>query len=449
MDTTRIDLPSCSFHLRQTRGKDKTIDGAIYIRYFVCGKYVERSTNIHIPVTQWDKKHQLVTSLNKNSKRLNAELVAIKEKFDKQIMSVSEHITPLIVQQILSGEYTSKEDLPQKTDFIKYSLDYNQQRYNMGKIAYSTYDNGRLYILAFQKFIKSKTGNDAFPICNLSLDIINKYIEWRMVDRKNTKEGINKTLTPLFKAIKYAGDNELISLQLANTICNNYLNIKEREYKSDTTEKKVRYLTPDQMNRFNGIYSKVKHDRTREIMDMFLFAFHCCGLRISDIITLEWKHINFDKRVLSKNFFKTKTNSIDLPLTAPAISILERWKGRNKRFVFDILPENFNLNDAKKLNTLRLSKNRTIQQSLKSVGDKIGLKFNLTFHCARHTFAVLAIKKGIDIFLVSKLLGHKSIYVTEKVYADYLPKDVDQIVKEKLTFDFSDKTGAKDPETTP
>ena len=131
----------------------------------------------------------------------------------------------------------------------------------MGKIAYSTYDNGRLYILAFQKFIKSKTGNDAFPICNLSLDIINKYIEWRMVERSNTKEGINKTLTPLFKAIKYAGDNELISLQLANTICNNYLNIKEREYKSDTKEKKVRYLTPDQMTRFNSIYPKVKHDQ--------------------------------------------------------------------------------------------------------------------------------------------------------------------------------------------
>ena len=100
MDTTRIDLPSCSFHLRQTRGKDKTIDGAIYIRYFVCGKYVERSTNIHIPVTHWDKTNQLVTSSNKNYKRLNAELVSIKEKFDKQILSVSGHITPLIVQQI-------------------------------------------------------------------------------------------------------------------------------------------------------------------------------------------------------------------------------------------------------------------------------------------------------------------------------------------------------------
>ena len=449
MDTTRIDIPSSSFYLRKTRGKDKTVDGAIYIRYFVCGKYVERSTNIHIPATHWDKKQQQVCSLNKNWKRINAELIAIKEKFDKQILSVSEHITPLIVQQILSGEYTSKDSLPQKTDFIKYSLDYNQQRYNLGKIAYSTYDNGRLYILAFQKFIKSKTGNDTLPICNLSLDIINKYIEWRMVEKKNTKEGINKTLTPLFKAVRYAGDNELISQQVANTICNNYLDIRDRQYKSDVNGKKIRYLTPDQMKRFHRVYSTVKYSRTRDIMDMFLFAFHCCGLRVSDIITLEWKHIDWKKGVLSKNFFKTKSQSTDIPLTDPAKEILERWKGRNPRFVFDILPEDFNLNDAKRLNSLRQSKNRTFQESLKSVGEKMGLKYNLTMHCARHTFAVLAIKQGVNIYLVSKLLGHKSVYVTEKVYADFLPRDVDQIVKEQLTFDFSDKNGKKDPKTTP
>ena len=130
---------------------------------------------------------------------------------------------------------------------------------------------------------------------------------------------------------------------------------------------------------------------------MYMFAFYSCGLRVSDIITLEWKHINLDKKVISKNFYKTKKNSIDIPLVEPAIDILEKWKGRNNRFVFDLLPDDFNLNDQKKLMQLRLAKNRVFQESLKTIGNKIGVNFNLTFHSARHSFAVYAIKVSIRL----------------------------------------------------
>ena len=44
---------------------------------------------------------------------------------------------------------------------------------------------------------------------------------------------------------------------------------------------------------------------------------------------------------------------------------------------------------------------------------------HITFHCSRHTFAVLAIAKKVDIYTVSKLLGHQSITVTE-IYTEVL-----------------------------
>lgn len=43
----------------------------------------------------------------------------------------------------------------------------------------------------------------------------------------------------------------------------------------------------------------------------------------------------------------------------------------------------------------------------------------LAFHTLRHTFAVLAIAKKVDIYTVSKLLGHQSITVTE-IYTEVL-----------------------------
>lgn len=50
-----------------------------------------------------------------------------------------------------------------------------------------------------------------------------------------------------------------------------------------------------------------------------------------------------------------------------------------------------------------------------------GIKKHITFHCARHTHAILLLNNGVDIFTVSKLLGHTEIKTTQ-VYA----KIVDQ-----------------------
>ena len=46
----------------------------------------------------------------------------------------------------------------------------------------------------------------------------------------------------------------------------------------------------------------------------------------------------------------------------------------------------------------------------------------LNIHVARHTFAVLALNKGLTMSVVSRLLGHGSTDVTEKVYAKFLPE---------------------------
>ena len=43
-------------------------------------------------------------------------------------------------------------------------------------------------------------------------------------------------------------------------------------------------------------------------------------------------------------------------------------------------------------------------------------------HVARHTFAVLALNNGFSMAVVSRLLGHASTYITEKVYAKFLPE---------------------------
>ena len=57
-------------------------------------------------------------------------------------------------------------------------------------------------------------------------------------------------------------------------------------------------------------------------------------------------------------------------------------------------------------------------------------------HAARHSFAVFALNKGLSMSVVSRLLGHGSTDVTEKVYARFLPETLSAEVarlKDELT----------------
>ena len=65
-----------------------------------------------------------------------------------------------------------------------------------------------------------------------------------------------------------------------------------------------------------------------------------------------------------------------------------------------------------------------IERALKSWKNRAKIEKHVTFHTGRHTYAVNSLTNGVDIFTVSKLLGHKTLKTT-MVYA--------KIVDAKLT----------------
>ena len=129
---------------------------------------------------------------------------------------------------------------------------------------------------------------------------------------------------------------------------------------------------------------------------MWLFAFHACGMRMVDVMTLRWKDVDFNKNFISKIQVKTR-NRNTIPLSEPLIRILEKWKGRNKVFVFDLLSENFDINDHEAIYRRRNSWNNPINTSLRCISHDLKWNQDLTFHVSRHTSAVLALAHAAEI----------------------------------------------------
>ncbi len=73
--------------------------------------------------------------------------------------------------------------------------------------------------------------------------------------------------------------------------------------------------------------------------------------------------------------------------------------------------------------------NQKLNSYLKEIADICGIKKNLTFHLARHTFATMSLSKGVPIESVSKMLGHTNIKTTQ-LYARITNKKIEHDMNE-------------------
>ena len=159
----------------------------------------------------------------------------------------------------------------------------------------------------FAKFVHSNLGISTLYLDALYVTYFDKYIAYRLNERKNTsREGINKTLVPLYEAIKYAVKTELVDSVVAAPIVDNYISVRETEYSTKITESKVRFLTVEEMSKLAEFWREQKKGALRDALDMYFFSYYSCGLRISDLVTLEWKHIDLHEKQIRKVQVKTK-----------------------------------------------------------------------------------------------------------------------------------------------
>jgi integrase/recombinase XerD len=135
------------------------------------------------------------------------------------------------------------------------------------------------------------------------------------------------------------------------------------------------------------------------------FLFSCLtGLRWSDIHKLKWKEVHFTNKIGRVHYYQQKTKNLEyLDISEEALSYLgEKSNDENKPFEGLKYSSYFNV--------------ALTQWMLKA-----GITKHITFHCARHTHATLLLTNGVDIYTVSKLLGHKEIKTTQ-IYARIIDK---------------------------
>jgi len=140
-----------------------------------------------------------------------------------------------------------------------------------------------------------------------------------------------------------------------------------------------------------------------------------CGLRVSEVVALRTKDVDFDRHVLTVRWGKwNKDRQIPLPnLLYIELQSLLSTKNAN-----DIVFE------SERWWALTTT---TLQKIFHQWCKRINIKKDVTFHCLRHSFATHLLEQGTDIRYVQTLLGHANIRTTQ-IYTHVMQPALDKII---------------------
>jgi len=152
-------------------------------------------------------------------------------------------------------------------------------------------------------------------------------------------------------------------------------------------------------------------ERLERVRDLFVFS---CYTGISYIDIMHLSKTNIHLGIDGNNWIITKrhkTNTtVKVPLLKKSQSIVSKYEHHPITMVSGTL--------------LPLITNEKLNLYLKEVANFCGIKKNLTFHMARHTFATtVTLTNGVPIETVSKLLGHTKLTTTQ-IYAKVIERKV-------------------------
>lgn len=189
------------------------------------------------------------------------------------------------------------------------------------------------------------------------------------------------------KVILYAVEHDIISKNPCNKIS---IKIDDGQLKKDV-------LSQDEILL---LLSSKHQDENPNIRRAFIFCLYT-GIRFCDVKDLTFANVDYSNKLLKFEQNKTKGHSASSGVVIPLNDGLLKLIGE---------PENDNRNEL----IFPLPSHTMCLKALRRWTKRAGINKHITWHCARHSFAVNILNNGANIKTVASLLGHSGLKHTEK-----------------------------------
>lgn len=242
----------------------------------------------------------------------------------------------------------------------------------------------------FKDFMKDTPEYNKFALKikpeQITKDMVEAYTEY--LQSRSVGEGAKSIYARFKKVVKYAIEHDV----MIKNPCNGII------IKADEQILRKDVLSLEEIQQL--ISTHYEHENPN-IRRAFIFCLYC-GLRFCDVKDLTFSNVDYSNKLLKFEQNKTKGHSassgVIIPLNEGLLQLIgEPQQGENKESLIFPLPSY-----------------EMCLKALKRWVKRAGIEKHISWHCARHSFAVNILNNGANIKTVASLLGHSGLKHTEK-----------------------------------
>lgn len=276
---------------------------------------------------------------------------------------------------------------------LKKERDINFLDYFQAYIDKYTKKDIRMLKIAFQRFIDFLNDTPEYKKYakkikpeQITKDMVEAFTEY--LQGRSKGEGAHSLYARFKKVIKYAIEHDAM---LKNPCTGITIKVDEQQLRKEV-------LSPEEIQQL--IATHYEHENPN-IRRAFIFCLYC-GLRYCDVKDLTFANVDFSNKLLKFEQNKTKGHSassgVVIPLNDGILKLIGEPSDPDKRDEV-IFP---------------LPSYEMCLKALRRWVKRAGINKHISWHCARHSFAVNILNNGANIKTVASLLGHSGLKHTEK-----------------------------------
>tara|TARA_R110000796_G_scaffold35017_1_gene89921 strand:- start:5259 stop:6458 length:1200 start_codon:yes stop_codon:yes gene_type:complete len=373
---------------------------SIYARVTINGKKANISLKLKADIRTWDSTKQRVKGTNEASRTLNGYLDQVHAKLI-QIYQELKFKEQLITADLLKAQYLGKDDSSKTLqDILKYHRKKIEATLTQGTLRNFSVTEGYL-----NKYLKNRLKTSDIYLKHLNYKFICDFEQYLHTywPKGHPKEMGHNTV---MKHIQRFRKIITLGFHLEWLTKDPFLRWKP------TFEKTERAFLSE--NELANLQSYDFHiERLGRVRDLFVFSCFT-GICYVDLMQLTTENISIGidgEHWIFTNRQKTKA-AVKIPILGKAQELIDQYKDHPLTKVSKTL--------------FPVISNEKVNFYLKEIAEACGIKKNLTFHMARHTFATtVTLSNGVPIETVSKLLGHTKIASTQ-IYARVIEQKVSE-----------------------
>lgn len=386
------------------RNKPKA-DGSLPIvfKVYLGNKSKIITTPFSVQKNQWDTKNKKIKSSHGKAREINETLKKLDTRLNEAIIELESEELDYNLNDIVTKFLTQSAGNKIKSTSVK---DFFQQRVDsldeLTRFGYAkTIKESMQALFRFDK-------NEDLRFKDIDFEYLVKYENFLAKTCNNATIRIRMTdLRTLFNLAIRSG----------------YAKKEDYPFRSYSIQKRLKIqsrkiaLSTEQFAMFKS-FDCGEFPKYTNTYKMFLFSYYVGGMNFKDMAFLEWDDIKGNRL----HYTRSKTGrDFNVPLRAEALEILEYYQNYVKpeevKYIFPVILKN-KLSD-KQLHGRYRRCLRTFNSGLKFIAEQTGINEDITSYVSRHSFATHLKFNNVSADVISQVMGHSSVAVTNSYLKDF------------------------------